>query len=166
MECQLLAKGLALISDLSRVPIAGISLLAASQFGKIAIILYLRGRSDKFLSETNSAHCKIYDSMRKTSRRDTDNTARSADSSAGEEDIKEASAAPEPDAEIMYSYDFARGPHGGSQILSAAVTQALERFENKETEKLAKEYEFVDGKDGYVADADDDDFEIIDANFH
>ena len=62
----------------------------------------------------------------------------------------------------MYSYDAARGPHGGSQILSAAVTQALERFENKETEKLAKEYEFVDGKDGYVADADDDDFEIID----
>jgi hypothetical protein len=43
-----------------------------------------------------------------------------------------------------------------------AVAQALERFENKETEKLAKEYEFVDSKDGYTADADDDEFEIID----
>lgn len=104
--------------------------------------------------------------MRKPSRRDCDKTARSADSSAGEEDIKEASAAPEPDADIMYSYDSARGPHGGSQILSVALAQALERFENQETEKLAKEYEFVDGKDGYIADADDDDFEIVDVNLH
>jgi hypothetical protein len=85
-----------------------------------------------------------------------------SDSSAGEEDIREASAAPEADAEITYSFDAVRGPGGGSQILSMAVTQAIERFENKETEKLAKEYEFVDGKDGYAADADDDDFEIID----
>jgi hypothetical protein len=43
----------------------------------------------------------------------------------------------------------------------------MEHFESKETEKLAKEYEFVDGRDGYAADADDDDFEIIDdATFH
>lgn len=67
----------------------------------------------------------------------------------------------------MYSFDAARAPAAGSQILSVAVTQALERFENKETEKLAKEYDFVDGKDGYVADADEDEFEIIDgASFH
>ncbi len=67
----------------------------------------------------------------------------------------------------MYSFDATRGPGAGSQILSVAVTKALQRFENKETEKLAKEYEFVDGKDNDVADADYDDFEIIDeASFH
>jgi hypothetical protein len=100
-------------------------------------------------------------------RRDVGDLTGPSDSSAGEEDIQEASAAPEIDAGIAYSYDAARGPGGGSQILSIAVTQALERFENKETEKLAKEYEFVDGRDGYAADADDDDFEIINnASFH
>lgn len=94
-------------------------------------------------------------------------TAGVSDSSAGEEEIREASAAPDLDANITYSYDAVRGPGGGSQILSMAVTQALERFENKETEKLAKEYEFVDGRDGYMADADDDDFEIVDgASLH
>lgn len=85
-----------------------------------------------------------------------------SDSSA-EEDIKEASAAPQLD--IMYSYDAAHGPGRGSQILGMALARAVEKFETKETEKLVKEYEFV-GKendaigDGYVAD--DDDFEIID----
>lgn len=100
------------------------------------------------------------------SRRVINDASGTSDSSAGEEDVKEASAAPQPDAEILYSYDATSGPHGGSQILSAAVTQAIERFEHQETEKLAKEYEFVDGKDGYAADADDDGFEVIDAEWH
>lgn len=87
-----------------------------------------------------------------------------SDSSA-DEDVKEASAAPEPDAGVAYSYDAARGPGKGSQILSMALTQAVERYENKETEKLAKEYEFVAREtdtfsEGYVAD---DDFELINA---
>jgi hypothetical protein len=89
-----------------------------------------------------------------------------SDSSAGEEDVGEASAAPVPDAEIMYSYDAPHGPGSGTDILSNAVTEAVQRYENKVTEKLAKEYEFVNnGKelaDGYTADADEDDFEMID----
>lgn len=66
----------------------------------------------------------------------------------------------------MYSYDAASGPGEGTDILSHAITKAVQRYENKVTEKLVKEYEFVDsGKelgDGYTADADDDDFEMID----
>jgi hypothetical protein len=89
-----------------------------------------------------------------------------SDSSAGEEDVGEASAAPVPDADIMYSYDATHGPGGGTNVLSTAVTTAVQRYENKMTEKLAKEYEFVDhGKeltDGYTADADEDDFQMID----
>lgn len=44
-----------------------------------------------------------------------------------------------PDAEITYSYDATRGPSHGSQILSCALAQAVERFETKVTEKLVKE---------------------------
>ncbi len=114
------------------------------------------------MSGTRSVFCKDINSARKRARGNALDTAGVSDSSAGEEEIQEASAAPDPDADITFSYDAVRGPGGGSQILSMAVTQALERFENKETEKLAKEYEFVDGKDGYTADGDDDGFEIID----
>lgn len=74
-----------------------------------------------------------------------------SDSSA-EEDVEEASAAPEPDAEITYSYDAAHGPGQGSQILSVAVAQAVERFENHATDKLVKEeYEVLDNEGEAVA---------------
>ncbi|KAI9736333.1 MAG: hypothetical protein M1834_001219 [Cirrosporium novae-zelandiae] len=82
-----------------------------------------------------------------------------------DEDINEASAAPEPDAGIMYSFDAAQGPGRGSQILSTAVAEAVDRFEKKQTEKLIKEeYEVitkdVDSEtDGYTAD--EDDFELV-----
>jgi len=88
-----------------------------------------------------------------------------SDSSA-DEDVHDASAAPEPasDAGVMYSYDVSHGPAKGSQILSLAINKAVERFENKETEKLAKEYEFIDARendaDGEYS-ADDDDFELV-----
>ena len=83
-----------------------------------------------------------------------------SDSSA-EEDVKEASAAPVPDAGITYSFDAARGPGRGSQILGMALAKAVEKFETKQTEKLVKEeYEVVgkeseDGNGGHVADEDD-----------
>ncbi|KAL9107296.1 MAG: hypothetical protein Q9227_007748 [Pyrenula ochraceoflavens] len=94
-----------------------------------------------------------------------------SDSSAGEE-VKDVSAAPEPDADVMYSYDAKKGPGAGSQILSQAINQAVERFENKETEDMVKkEYDVIDGyeneKEKEVAgyDADDDDFEVIEKDF-
>jgi len=95
-------------------------------------------------------------------RLDTDNNT--SDSSA-EEDVKEASIAPIPDAGITYSFDAPRGPGKGSEILTMAINKAVERFETKVTEKLVKdEYEVV-GKEaepshtGYTAD--DDDFELV-----
>ena len=97
---------------------------------------------------------------------DVDTGIGSSDSSAGEEDGRIACAAPVPDSEIMYSYDATHGPGRGTDVLSHAVTKAVQRYENKVTEKLVKEYEFVDnGKefaDDYAADADEDDFEMID----
>ncbi|KAI9689953.1 MAG: hypothetical protein M1822_009835 [Bathelium mastoideum] len=70
----------------------------------------------------------------------------SADSSA-DEDVIEASAAPEPDAGITYSYDAARGPSGGSQVLSEALARAVERFENHETARIVHEqYEVLDAE--------------------
>lgn len=93
-----------------------------------------------------------------------DNEYTTSDSSA-EEDVKEASAAPVPDAGITYSFDASRGPRGGSQILTMAINKAVERFETKVTEKLVKdEYEVVrkDAEldhEGYVAD--EDEFELV-----
>ena len=93
-----------------------------------------------------------------------DNDITVSDSSA-EEDVKEASAAPVPDAGITYSYDAPRGPGGGSQILNMALAKAVEKFEVKATEKLIKEeYEVVRKDNGTTNDgysADDDDFELI-----
>ena len=93
-----------------------------------------------------------------------DNDTCTSDSST-EEDVKEASAAPEPDAGYTYSYDAPRGPGKGSQILGIALAKAVEKFETKAMEKLVKEeYEIVrsekeDTHTGYAAD--DDDFELV-----
>lgn len=82
-----------------------------------------------------------------------------SDSSA-DEHVTEASAAPEPDAGVAYSFDAARGPAHNSEILGMALNKAVERFETKETENLVKnEYEMVgkedDTNEGYDADGDD-----------
>ena len=87
-----------------------------------------------------------------------------SDSSSSEE-VTEASAAPEPDAGYTYSFDAARGPSKGSQILGMALAKAVDKFETKAMEKLVKdEYEVVakendDAQTGYAAD--EDDFELI-----
>jgi len=88
-------------------------------------------------------------------------------SDASEEDAaREVSAGPAPDVDVMYSYDAPSGPGRGGDILSQALNKAVKRYETKVTEKIAKEYEFVDSAkdavDGYAADADEDDFEFVD----
>ncbi|KAL2000475.1 hypothetical protein VTN02DRAFT_3025 [Thermoascus thermophilus] len=87
-----------------------------------------------------------------------------SDSSA-EEDTREPNAAGNADENLeddqLFSYEAS-----GHSILAAAVAKAEERFEAAVTEKLVKEYEFVcmenEAGHGYVADDDDDDFELVD----
>ncbi|KAL8953952.1 MAG: hypothetical protein Q9222_000239 [Ikaeria aurantiellina] len=76
-----------------------------------------------------------------------------------EEDIQEASAA--PDVGIAYSYDAACGPNKSGQILSMALAKAVEKYEVQATEKLImEEYEVVGrDKEGYTSD--EGDFELI-----
>ena len=84
---------------------------------------------------------------------------------SGDEEVHDASAAPLPaEADFMYSYDAPSGPQAGNDVLSFALNQAVRRFENNETEKLvSQEYDVIDeGKEGYTADEDEDDFEVID----
>ncbi|KEF59170.1 uncharacterized protein A1O9_04014 [Exophiala aquamarina CBS 119918] len=90
-----------------------------------------------------------------------------SDTSSDGEEVPDSSAAPLPaEADFMYNYDALTGPRAGNDILSNAITQAVRRFENNETEKLViKEYDVVSDKDaaaGYAGDYDDEhDFEII-----
>jgi hypothetical protein len=92
--------------------------------------------------------------------------------SSGDEMPDESSVAPEPDADITYSFDEPKGPTHGSTVLSTALAKAVERFENTETEKLVKnEYEVLGeadvrtpikkgGKRSMLAD-EEDDYEFI-----
>lgn len=88
------------------------------------------------------------------------------DSMLREEDNRGLLPAVLPDTDIMYSYDTSNGQVAGNDILSYALNKAVERYENKVIEKIAKEYDFVDGKDDhvdeYMTDADEDGFELID----
>ncbi|KLJ05322.1 hypothetical protein EMPG_11194 [Blastomyces silverae] len=88
-----------------------------------------------------------------------------SDSSADSDHAPDPSEAAN-DPNIFYSFDAPTGPSQGRDILGAALTNAVNKFEKKETEKLAREYEFVaiedpsnSHGDGYMAD--DDDFEFI-----
>jgi hypothetical protein len=68
------------------------------------------------------------------------------DSSADEE--MEPVTPQGPDAQVAYSFDADRSPNKGSQILSVALDQAVERFENKETERILKDEYLVLDSDG------------------
>ena len=83
--------------------------------------------------------------------------------SSTDEDVKEASAAPVPDAAYTYSFDAPRGPGKGSQILGMALAKAEEKYENKATKKLIKdEYEFVGKEKEDIANSvDEDGFELV-----
>lgn len=96
----------------------------------------------------------------------------SGDSSADEE-VEHPYVAPVPDAEVTYSFDAQRGPSHGSQILNHALTQAIERYEVRETDKLIKnEYEVL-GFDEALSPGprvarkgvapEDEDYEFVDA---
>lgn len=79
---------------------------------------------------------------------------------SSDEDLHDAIPAQD---DYLYSYDAPAGPAAGRDILSAALNKAVIRFENTETEKLVtREYDVIDQlKEGYTADEDEDDYELI-----
>lgn len=74
------------------------------------------------------------------------------------------------DSDVFYSFDAPSGPVRSDRILGAAISEAVERFENKETEKLVGEYEFVTNEDPNSGEdstsADEDGFEIVEPVRH
>lgn len=103
----------------------------------------------------------------------------SEDSNTSEEDVEPEAAA--PDAQVMYSFDAAKAPTQGSQILNAALAKALDKYEDNQTTKLVQnEYEILDAhaadeeslgltpvrgkgkrKNNKVIDAEDADYEFL-----
>jgi len=77
------------------------------------------------------------------------------DDSSGSDDYDETPSPP-PDVNITYSFDAARGPTKGSQILNVALNKAMQKWEEAETTKLVRsEYELLDA-DGEVVAATPD----------
>ena len=67
----------------------------------------------------------------------------SDESSSSASDYDETPSPP-VDVNVIYSFDAARSPAHGSQILNAALAKAVEKFEDRETVKLVKdEYEVL-----------------------
>ncbi|GAB7364572.1 hypothetical protein MBLNU230_g5379t1 [Neophaeotheca triangularis] len=66
-------------------------------------------------------------------------------SASGSDDNGDAGVA--PDSGVTYSFDAARGPSQGSQILNVALAKAMEKYEEKETVKLVRtEYDVLDSE--------------------
>lgn len=71
----------------------------------------------------------------------TDDSSSAASNSDGDFE----SPSPAADADVQYSFDAARSPTKGSQILNVALAKAVEKFEDRETARIVKsEYEFLD----------------------
>ena len=116
------------------------------------------------MTGSGRAQCKDAVALKKSARRPIEDSTALSDYKEVEERAKYLKDAElhewtEPTTDIMYSYDFP-GPKSGSDVLSSAITQAVQRFETLETEKLAREYEFVEGNDDSTADTDDE-YEIV-----
>ncbi|EMC93004.1 hypothetical protein BAUCODRAFT_37932 [Baudoinia panamericana UAMH 10762] len=72
-------------------------------------------------------------------------TAMSDESSNSSASDYDETPSPPADASVVYSFDAARSPSHGSQILNAALAQAVKKYEDRETVKLIKdEYEVLD----------------------
>lgn len=79
-------------------------------------------------------------------------TSDEASSNNSASDFSDGSPSPPADADITYSFDAQRGPTQGSQIFNAALAQAVEKFEERETVKLVKdEYDVLDADGESVA---------------
>jgi hypothetical protein len=105
-----------------------------------------------------------------------DSTTYVSGDSSCDEDPVESTAAPEPDAEVTYSFDAAKGPTHGSTVLSTALAKAVERFESTVTDKLVKdEYEVLNsegepiprtplkksGRRSAIHENEEDDYEFV-----
>ena len=72
---------------------------------------------------------------------------------------------------IFYSFDARHSPDfAGETVLSTALAQALERFDEKETDRIIREYDFVPKSEGSLSDAgsvqleQDEDYEFVEAS--
>lgn len=73
--------------------------------------------------------------------------ASSDESAVSGDEGADSATSPAPDAGVMYSFDASRGPNHGSQILNVALDKAIEKYEEKETDKLVRnEYEVLDSE--------------------
>lgn len=69
------------------------------------------------------------------------------DNPSNHDDSFEHPSPPSPSDGVMFSFDAPRGPSEGSQILNAALKNAVQKFEEKETVKLVKdEYDVIDSE--------------------
>ena len=95
--------------------------------------------------ESKGAVAALQNSVKVARKQDMlDGTAISDDSSNSTSDYEETPS-PAVDSAVMYSFDAARAPSQGSQILNTALAKAVEKFEDRETVKLVKnEYEILD----------------------
>ncbi|KAF3480929.1 uncharacterized protein GIQ15_06276 [Arthroderma uncinatum] len=88
---------------------------------------------------------------------------RGTESSSDEEEFDPTVTPEEP--ELFYSFDAHVSPAEGGHVLSAAVIRAVDKYETKQTEKLAREYEFIGVMDSNDLDEGyggyDEGFELI-----